>query len=147
VSEVSGEERLARAALTYVAEPGDPIMGALLRTCAPAEIVAALIQGRAPMSGATPDDLRRPGRDSAEPVTDSGGPAGDDGAPGEPVLPGLDGLSGSPGPSGLPGLDRALRLWAARLGEVPAAPALEAWRQGGIRLVCPGEPESNLPYT
>jgi hypothetical protein len=65
VSEVSGEERLARAALTYVAEPGDPIMGALLRTCAPAEIVAALIQGRAPMSGATPDDLRRPGRDAA----------------------------------------------------------------------------------
>jgi DNA processing protein len=144
VSEVSGEERLARAALTYVAEPGDPIMGALLRTCAPAEIVAALIQGRAPMSGAAPDGLRRPGRDSAELVTDSGGPVGDDGAPGEPVLPGLDGLSGSPsqsGPSGLPRLDRALRLWAARLGEVPAAPALEAWRQAGIRLVCPGDPE------
>jgi DNA processing protein len=135
VSEVSGEERLARAALTYVAEPGDPIMAALLRTCAPAEIVAALIQGRAPTSGAIPDDLRRPGRESAEPVTDSGGPAGGDGVPGEPVLPGLAGLSGSPGlsgPSGLPRLDRSLRLWAARLGEAPAAPALEAWRSGAL---------------
>jgi DNA processing protein len=48
VSDVSGEERLARSALTYVAEPGDPVMGALLRSRAPAEIVTALIQGRAP---------------------------------------------------------------------------------------------------
>jgi hypothetical protein len=43
VSDVSGEERLARAALTYVAEPGDPVMGAQLRSCAPAEIVTALV--------------------------------------------------------------------------------------------------------
>jgi hypothetical protein len=61
VSEVSGEDRLARAALTYVAEPGDTIMGALLRTCVPAAIVAALIQGRAPRPGAIPDGFRRPG--------------------------------------------------------------------------------------
>ena len=59
MSEVSGEERLARAALTYVAEPGDHIMGALLRTCTPAEIVTALIHGRAPISGAIPDGFRR----------------------------------------------------------------------------------------
>ena len=49
MSDVSGEERLARAALTCVAEPGDPVMGALLRSCAPAEIVTALVQGRAPV--------------------------------------------------------------------------------------------------
>ncbi len=54
MSDVSGEERLARAALTYVAEPGDPVMGALLRSRAPAEIVTALIQGRAPAPPASP---------------------------------------------------------------------------------------------
>ena len=44
-------DRLARAALTCVAEPGDAHMGALLRVCAPGQIVAALTEGRAP-SGA-----------------------------------------------------------------------------------------------
>jgi DNA processing protein len=42
------EDRLARAALTCVAEPGDAAMGTLLRTCAPAGIIAALTEGRAP---------------------------------------------------------------------------------------------------
>ena len=41
-------ERVARAALTWVAEPGDPAMGALLRICCPAEILAALTEGRMP---------------------------------------------------------------------------------------------------
>ena len=44
-------ERVARAALTWVAEPGDQAMGALLRVCSPAEIVAALIEGRMPRLG------------------------------------------------------------------------------------------------
>ena len=42
-------ERLARAALSCVAEPGDEVMGALLRTCPPAEIMAALAEGRRPV--------------------------------------------------------------------------------------------------
>jgi DNA processing protein len=42
------EDRLARAILTCVAEPGDAAMGTLLRTCAPAEIIAALTEGRTP---------------------------------------------------------------------------------------------------
>jgi len=37
-----GEEELARAALTYLAEPGDPALGALLEICTPAEILAAI---------------------------------------------------------------------------------------------------------
>jgi DNA processing protein len=44
-------ERAARAALTWVAEPGDQAMGALLRACSPAEILAALIEGRMPRLG------------------------------------------------------------------------------------------------
>src|SRR5579862_545114 len=37
-----GEEELARAALTYLAEPGDPALGALLEICTPGEILAAI---------------------------------------------------------------------------------------------------------
>jgi DNA processing protein len=42
------EDRLARAALTCVAEPGDAAMGALLRICPPARIIAALTEDRPP---------------------------------------------------------------------------------------------------
>ena len=37
-----GEQELARAALTYLAEPGDPALGALLEICEPSEILAAI---------------------------------------------------------------------------------------------------------
>jgi DNA processing protein len=36
------EQHLARAALTYLAEPGDPALGALLEICEPAEVLAAI---------------------------------------------------------------------------------------------------------
>jgi DNA processing protein len=48
MSAPAGAERVARAALTWIAEPGDQVMGALLRVCDPAEVVSALIKGRAP---------------------------------------------------------------------------------------------------
>src|SRR5215471_9074567 len=142
VTEVSGEERLARAALTCVAEPGDPVMGALLRCCGPAEIVTALVQGRVPVPAAGAAGLgrdRAQGPDQDRPQRpDQDRPQGPDwdGLPGLDLarLPGLD-------RDGLPGLDRALRWWVARLGEAPAEPDLDAWRQAGIRLVCPGDPE------
>ena len=38
----SGEQELARAALSYLAEPGDPALGALLAICEPAEVLAAI---------------------------------------------------------------------------------------------------------
>ena len=41
-------ERLARAALSWLAEPGDEQLGALLRTCSPGAIVAALTAGTWP---------------------------------------------------------------------------------------------------
>ena len=142
VTEISGEERLARAALTCVAEPGDPVMGALLRTCGPAEIVTALVQGRVPVPAAGaagpgrhrtqgPDQDRLQGLDQDRPQ----GPDWD-GLPGldRARLPGLE-------RDGLPGLDRALRRWAGRLGEAPVEPDLDTWRRAGIRLVCPGDPE------
>jgi len=46
-----GEQHLARAALTYLAEPGDPALGALLETCEPAEVLAAIKAGTLPGTG------------------------------------------------------------------------------------------------
>ena len=48
------EQRLARAALTCLVEPGDVLLGALLREREPAELVAAIRAGRLP-AGDGPD--------------------------------------------------------------------------------------------
>ena len=40
-----GEQHLARAALTYLAEPADPALGALLGSCEPAEVLGAIKAG------------------------------------------------------------------------------------------------------
>lgn len=127
-------ERAARAALTFVAEPGDEVMGALLRTCSPAEIVAALTEGKVPPGAA----LAGGGRASS-PLALALPAEGDDG-PSDVLFavpgPGDDGRS-----AGRARLDRALRRWAARLGEVPLEGTLDAWWRSGIRLVIPGDAE------
>jgi DNA processing protein len=43
-----GPQALARAALTYLAEPADPALGALLEVCEPAEVLAAIKAGTLP---------------------------------------------------------------------------------------------------
>jgi DNA processing protein len=48
VSAASGADRLARAALSFLAEPADPALGALLRCCDPAGVVTAVASGRGP---------------------------------------------------------------------------------------------------
>ena len=62
----SDEERLARAALTYLAEPGDPALGALLGICDPAEILAAIkadmLPGTGPGCGDSPASRAALGR-------------------------------------------------------------------------------------
>ena len=54
------EEKLARAALTYLAEPGDPALGALLGICEPAEVLAAIkadmLPGTGPGCGDSPGE-------------------------------------------------------------------------------------------
>ena len=47
-AQVSDAERLARAALSFLADPGDPALGALLRRCGPAEVVTAVSAGTDP---------------------------------------------------------------------------------------------------
>jgi DNA processing protein len=51
-------QAVARAALTYLAEPGDPALGALLETCEPAEVLAAIKAGTLP--GTLPAGNDRP---------------------------------------------------------------------------------------
>ena len=46
-----GEQHLARAALTFLAEPGDPALGALLGICEPAEVLAAIKADMLPRTG------------------------------------------------------------------------------------------------
>jgi DNA processing protein len=46
-----GPHALARAALTYLAEPGDPALGALLEICEPAEVLTAIKAGTLPGTG------------------------------------------------------------------------------------------------
>jgi DNA processing protein len=60
------EEKLARAALTYLAEPGDPALGALLGICEPAEVLAAIkadmLPGVGPGCGDSPASKAALGR-------------------------------------------------------------------------------------
>jgi DNA processing protein len=55
-------QALARAALTYLAEPGDPALGALLEICEPAEVLAAIkadmLPGTGPGCGDSPASRR-----------------------------------------------------------------------------------------
>src|SRR5450759_4265865 len=60
------ERTLARAGLTYLAEPGDPALGALLGICTPEEILAAIkadmLPGTGPGCGDSPASWTASGR-------------------------------------------------------------------------------------
>jgi DNA processing protein len=51
MNEVTDADRTARAALTYLAEPGDPVLGALLAGYQPAEVLTAIKGGLLPPVG------------------------------------------------------------------------------------------------
>jgi DNA processing protein len=54
-----GRQRLARAALTWLAEPGDLIIGTLLETCEPAQLLAAIRTGQLPAQTGEQPPARR----------------------------------------------------------------------------------------
>ena len=122
---VMGPQVLARAALTYLAEPGDPALGALLEVCDPAEVLAAIKAGMLPDVGTAEE----PG-----PGTSTG------------VGPGTEARAGTGTAAGeRPGrrraLERALGRWRIRLPDLPADAAIEGACRDGVRLVCPGDPQ------
>ena len=58
-------DRLARAALGYLADPGDLVLGALLQHCSAVQVVAALVAGQHPLTGRPQDAAALPGLDRA----------------------------------------------------------------------------------
>ncbi len=125
----SGAEELARAALTYLAEPGDPALGALLEICEPAEVLAAIKADMLPGIGPGCGD-RPASRRALERALGCW----------RARLPGL------PDDSGLTGAYRAgLRLvcptdpeWPAGLDELGQARPYALWLRGsaGLRAAC-----------
>jgi DNA processing protein len=91
-------ERRARVALSFLAQPGDPVLGAALRTRSAGELLALV-------TGADAD--------------------------GEALLAAAEDAA----------LSRALPRWRDRIGEIPTTARLEAWQEGGMRLVVPGDAE------
>ena len=106
------QDRVARAVLTYLAEPGDPVLGALLQVSTPADLVAAVAARRLPAVPARCwDAIRGTGRPGGRSRADTAR------------------------------LEHAFGTWRTRLGSVPAEMDLAGFHRDGIRLVCPGEPE------
>jgi DNA processing protein len=110
-----GASKLARAALTYLAEPADPALGALLEICTPEEILAAIKADMLPGTGPGPGT----------------GPA---------RVPGVGPVPGDR-PTRRAALDRALGRWRMRLPALPSDAGIAAACRDDIRLVCPGDPE------
>ena len=111
------DEMYARAALTYLAEPADPWLGQLLRAHGAAATLDAIRSDRLPST--------------ADRVT------GDTGT----FHPGFPGDPGIPGRPVHRAMRSAMERWRVRLPELPAPEEVLAFRESGIRLVCPGDPE------
>ena len=106
------DEAYARAALTYLAEPTDRWLGQLLRAHSAAATLDAIKSGHLP----GPSVL-----------------AGDEAGPGTGLWP--------PRGRAREAMQAAGERWRTRLSELPAPEEVLAFRESGIRLLCPGDPE------
>jgi DNA processing protein len=121
MSETLDDESYARAALTYLAEPADGVLGALLRVHGAARTLEAIKTGDeygAVALGA--DDTRAEGT-----------------APEAPEA--ADSLE--TGRGARLSVRRAIDRWRVRLPELPSPADVIAFGRSGMRLVCPGDPE------
>jgi DNA processing protein len=128
-------QRFARIALCFVAEPGDVTLGALLRACTPAEAFAAICDGRPP-------------RPAGEPGRRSAGEAAHAGIPGlgRAIERWAARLGRVPADSRLADWERAgIRLlcpgdpeWPTQLDVLGDARPLVLWVQGraDLRFAC-----------
>lgn len=127
----SGEDRHARAMLSFLAEPGDPVVGVLLRTMRPAELVALIrsadpVPPTVPLLGAASVGREPPVGGGREPAVSVGREAA---------------ASGGQEAAAVAAAGRAMKRWRSRLGDVPPPGRLAVWEQRGYRLACPGDPE------
>jgi DNA processing protein len=113
--ERAADERYARAALTYLAEPADRVLGALVRVHGAARTLEAIRAGRDPSDDAV----------SLDGAASPGGPAS----------------LGGPIDVTRPWVRKAMERWRVRLTELPTPDQVAALARSGIRLVCPGDHE------
>jgi DNA processing protein len=106
------DEAYARAALTYLAEPTDRWLGQLLRVHSAAATLDAIKSGHLPGPA---------------------GLAGDEAGPASGLRP--------PRGRAREAMQAAGERWRTRLPELPAPEEVLAFRESGIRLLCPGDPE------
>jgi DNA processing protein len=118
-SEPPSEVRLARAALTYLAEPGDPALGALLAVCDPAEVLAAIKADTLPVVTKVNQIGQASRIDQANQV----------------------GQASQVSQASRAALGRALGRWRVRLPKLPAGAGIADAGRDGIRLVCPEDAE------
>ena len=128
------EESYARAALTYLAEPGDVRLGALIRTCGAARVLDAIKAGDLPdgawdaAGGATGQPAARPPayaaaqRPTEQPPTEQ-----------RPMRQRAMQQRAMQ--------QRAMQRWRVRLEQVPEPDEVAGFCQAGIRLIHPGDPE------
>jgi DNA processing protein len=124
------DESYARAALTYLAEPADRVLGALLRVHGAARTLQAIRAGgedSALVLGA--EGLETAGSDLDAPETGCSGAEG----------PQTDGPETDR--HARQSVRRAMDRWRVRLPELPSREDVLAFRRSGIRLVCPGDSE------
>jgi DNA processing protein len=131
------QQRVARAVLTYLAEPGDPVLAALLDVSEPASIVAAVATGRLPgwasprLAGWVPGRL---------PAWPSGRQDEEQPGAAQTAVPAPE-RTRRASRTAAARLEHAFATWRNRLGGVPSEMDLARFHRDGIRLVCPGEPE------
>jgi DNA processing protein len=106
------EHRLACAALTYLAEPDDKVLGALLQAVEPAEMLAAIKAGKLPARLAAIGTASKAGT-----------------APETSTVP-VGAI-----------LNRAMERWQVRLPDLPDDDNLARICREGVRLACPDDPE------
>jgi len=111
------DEAYARAALTYLAEPADRWLGPLIRVHGAVPVLDAIKSGQLP--GGQPAAL----------------------FPDPARLPSQPGAAGNKGGQRHQAMKAAMERWRTRLPELPAPEQVLAFRESGVRLVCPGDPE------
>jgi DNA processing protein len=121
MNETMDDESYARAALTYLAEPADRVLGALLRVHGAARTLEAIKAG---------------GEDGVDAMC-----VDDVGADG--IAPDVPAAADSLDKARVArsSLRRAIERWRVRLPELPSPADVIAFGRSGIRLVCPGNPE------
>jgi len=125
MSENMNDESYARAALTYLAEPADRVLGALLRVHGAARTLEAIKAG---------------GEDGAVAMCADGLA---DGITADGIAPDVSAAADSleTGRVARSSVRRAIERWRVRLPELPSPADVVAFGRSGIRLVCPGDPE------